>query len=337
MRVNFFLLLLASSGSSVILANDSINKSNLTASKQIIISNIIFKDKELSRKEFEKIGENFDSKYATLSMVVKYLINCRKYKNDATIKKILYDLPQQFEYEMNRPNTALKQAAQFKLMILFLEQCNKYPNDIKLLWGASQISENLDRGLSIKFLEKGKKLKEKDLKWAKNLGHLYSLQNHNKLSFLNYEYVYNKGNSSDQEQIVGSLSYSAFELEKYDKAKKYALQCLALASKKEDKYWNKNNLIFDGNNILGLVALQDNKLDEACDYLLKSGKTTGSPQLDSFGPKFNLANKLLKKGKEQAVIEFLNACSKYWKKELCQKWIKEIKAGKTPKLSLFGF
>jgi hypothetical protein len=65
--------------------------------------------------------------------------------------------------------------------------------------------------------------------------------------------------------------------------------------------------------VLGLVALRQGSVANAKQYLLESGKTTGSPQLDSFGPDFTLAKELLQKGERETVLEYLSLCRKFWK------------------------
>jgi hypothetical protein len=85
-----------------------------------------------------------------------------------------------------------------------------------------------------------------------------------------------------------------------------------------------------------MVSLKTGNIDSACKYLIEASKTPGSPQLDSFGPDMTLARELLEQGKKDAVIEFLENCSKFWKikeiigKDLCQEWINAIKSGYKP-------
>ena len=64
--------------------------------------------------------------------------------------------------------------------------------------------------------------------------------------------------------------------------------------------------------MLGRVALKEGNIEEAKHYLFKAGKTPGSPQLNSAGPSFGLACKLLEKGEKSAVLEYLDLVGKFW-------------------------
>ena len=83
-----------------------------------------------------------------------------------------------------------------------------------------------------------------------------------------------------------------------------------------------------------VLAVRDGKTAEAKQYLLESGKTTGSPVLNSFGPSMALAKELLDKGETNAVLDFLADCQKFWPRygseNKTAQWAEEIKQGKTP-------
>jgi hypothetical protein len=111
--------------------------------------------------------------------------------------------------------------------------------------------------------------------------------------------------------------------------------------------WNYGNVIHKANTILGHVALREGHLDKARSYLIRSGNTPGSPQLNSFGPSFELARELLEKGETDAVMEYLDLVAVFWANpdqatrasskrnaqdhaaELLE-WKQEIKEGKIP-------
>jgi hypothetical protein len=57
--------------------------------------------------------------------------------------------------------------------------------------------------------------------------------------------------------------------------------------------WNAGNLIHYGHATLGRLALKAGDVDAAEEHLRLAGSVHGSPQLDSFGPDFGLANELL--------------------------------------------
>ncbi|WP_184194622.1 hypothetical protein [Armatimonas rosea] len=118
----------------------------------------------------------------------------------------------------------------------------------------------------------------------------------------------------------------------------------------DKKAWYYGNLVYEANQLLGLVALREGKVAAAKSYLLAAGKTPGSPQLSSFGPTMTLAQELLKKGEKQAVLDFLDEVAAFWAtpkpgqpaslKALMdghaaqlRQWKAEIRAGKQPTLN----
>ncbi len=77
-------------------------------------------------------------------------------------------------------------------------------------------------------------------------------------------------------------------------------------------HWNYGNEVHDANQILGLVALQEDDTVAAAGYLLAAGRTPGSPQLASFGPTMTLAQALLSRGQSDVVLEYLDMVAQFW-------------------------
>lgn len=102
--------------------------------------------------------------------------------------------------------------------------------------------------------------------------------------------------------------------------------------------WNYGNAIHDANRYLGLAALRAGNLEEAGRFLVLAGKTTGSPQLDSFGPELDLANQLLRRGKTETVTEYLRDVKRFWKMDdgEVDRWLAAISKGETPVLDRFS-
>jgi len=102
--------------------------------------------------------------------------------------------------------------------------------------------------------------------------------------------------------------------------------------------WNYGNATHDANRILGLISISSGNVNEAAEYLLKSGKSTGSPQLDSFGPELDLANELLKLGKSNEVLSYLEDIGSFWEMDdgRIAKWTEDIKGGGRPELNRFS-
>jgi len=118
---------------------------------------------------------------------------------------------------------------------------------------------------------------------------------------------------------------------KYDRAKYFATELLKLSDKYQDG-WNYGNAIHDGNIVLGMIALKTGNVEGAKSYLIIAGKTSGSPQLLSFGPEMMLAYALLIKDERDVVIKYLELCKKFWKKDSgrISSWIASINGSGMP-------
>jgi tetratricopeptide (TPR) repeat protein len=127
-------------------------------------------------------------------------------------------------------------------------------------------------------------------------------------------------------EAAAKMSFSAGE---YGKAKACAEELLALAPKYPNGM-DYGNAISVGNITLGRLALRDGDTKAAVDHLLAAVGTRGSPQLNSFGPDFILANELLEKGQKDAVLSYLKLCANFWKTDrgLLALWTKDIQEGK---------
>lgn len=114
-------------------------------------------------------------------------------------------------------------------------------------------------------------------------------------------------------------------------AEVHARELLTLAGQFPQN-WNYGNAIHDGNMVLGQVALKRGDVAAAKDYLLRAGRTPGSPQLDSFGPNMSLAQDLLQIGEREVVLEYFDLCAAFWEMErgrLAQ-WRKDVRAQRVP-------
>jgi len=99
--------------------------------------------------------------------------------------------------------------------------------------------------------------------------------------------------------------------------------------------WNYGNAVHDANRYLGLVSLRKGNMQQAANFLQLSGKTPGSPQLNSFGPDLDLANELLKRKQISPVTQYLTDIKVFWKDGRAQvdRWLAAIARGETPSLN----
>jgi len=116
-------------------------------------------------------------------------------------------------------------------------------------------------------------------------------------------------------------------------ARDLALEYLELAKDEMDS-WNYGNAIHHSNLVLGRIALSEQNILRANEYLIAAGRTPGSPQLNSFGPNMSLAKELVEHGEIEAVIDYINLSKKYWKWFFSwwkiRKWKRQIKKGLIP-------
>jgi TonB family protein len=135
--------------------------------------------------------------------------------------------------------------------------------------------------------------------------------------------------NEDRSYELPRLAKAAVAAGALDKASLYANELLSSAQAGD---WNDGNAIHDGNMVRGLVALRSGNVEQAAKDLIEAGKTTGSPQLNSFGPNMTLASELLEKGQRDAVLEYLSLCKKFWSMGASQldAWIDAIRTGGKP-------
>ena len=222
----------------------------------------------------------------------------------------------------------------------WINQLKKKPANLNVLENSAKFFLQHDRELAGESLQKARSLDMENPKWPKKLGFLYSLGMMRKplkdkadvagKALEQYEIAYELSTESQRDALLQSLAKVSLAAGKTQKAKEYAEKMLSQNS----PGWNYGNNIHYGNIILGKIALASNDIEQAKKHLIEAGKTPGSPQLNSFGPDMSLANELLQKGEKDAVLEYLQLCSKFWKREgylqKLQKWSAEVKEGKIP-------
>ncbi len=213
------------------------------------------------------------------------------------------------------------------------------PEKLTALKHASAFFLINDREISEELLLKGQALDATDPKWAASLGQLYSLELMSlpegesrkavaKKAFDQNELAYQLSDAEGRDALLTSLAKSALAAGLKDDAKKFATMMLD----NNTDGWNRGNLIHHGNLVLGQIALSDGNLDEAKSRLLLAGQTTGSPQLNSFGPNMQLAKELLERGETEVVLDYFELCKTFWKsgdRDL-KRWSEDVKSNRIP-------
>ena len=228
---------------------------------------------------------------------------------------------------------------------LWLEQVEKHPNNQRILTNAGQFLSFFDRKTAQKLLEKALTLDPSDLQTSSRLAQLYEQErmlatsSEEKASLTQKalsirERGLAKANAEERFYELGDLATAAFEAGETAKAEQYAFELLQEAQTFKND-WNYGNAIHKGNIVLGRIALRHHDIAGAKQHLLSAGETPGSPQLDSFGPNMTLAKELLEKGEREAVLSYLQSCTKFWKMggDKLEGWIATVKGGGTPDFS----
>jgi len=140
------------------------------------------------------------------------------------------------------------------------------------------------------------------------------------------------GDDSRQFYMLDEVTKAAAYAGAFDKAADYAKELLSEAAKNADDP-NYGNAIYDGNMVLGRVALRQGDIVKAGKLLLEAGRTTGSTQLNSLGPDMTLAEELIEKGERDVVSQFFVLCRRFWASGSLQlnAWSKTVGEGGIPK------
>lgn len=128
-----------------------------------------------------------------------------------------------------------------------------------------------------------------------------------------------------------SAAAAAFHLGRFSEAREFAKRGLALAPLFHEN-WNYGNAIHVGHTVLGLIALNDGDEITAIAELVASGETSGSPQLNSFGPTMQLAKALLRGGYAEPVLGYLEQCRAFWEMGgvWLSLWERKVRDGSVP-------
>jgi hypothetical protein len=232
---------------------------------------------------------------------------------------------------------------------LWLGHIERHPDDTAILGNAAQFFTRSDPPLSGQLLRRARSLEPDNPEWSDRLGHLYSLEGIGQspearrdwaamsLAELERAHALSPVNGWPS-RVLPRMARAAFESGDHRKARAYAEQLLEAASRPRLPR-SMGDETHIGHLVLGRVALASGDLDAAKHHLLESARTTGSPVLGSFGPKMTLAKDLLERGEREAVLNYLELCTGFWKignqDGRLSKWIEAVREGGTPVFSAY--
>jgi hypothetical protein len=139
-----------------------------------------------------------------------------------------------------------------------------------------------------------------------------------------------KSPANERYYRLGQAAEAAYLAHEFDLACQWAAEWIDITAKEAS--WNTGNAIHNGHQILGLVALDRGNTPLALSELAAAATSHGSPQLDSFGPDFRLAQALLAKGHRAEVADYLRKVGSFWKNPKLSAWITTLEQGGTPEL-----
>ena len=209
-------------------------------------------------------------------------------------------------------------------------QVNTHDQNVSVLLNAAEFFyQNDDRESAKALLKKAQDLEPDNWRITTRLTHLYELsgrygrseskkREQNEKAMAEYERAFTQTPGGMIPPLLIDTAKMAFKLGQKDKAKELARRLLK-------EYSRASNVVHTGNTLLGLLALEDGKIDAANEYLIESGKTKRSQFNISFGPSMALANALLEKGQKDTVLNYFDLCEEFWTSSRGQKKLEEWK------------
>jgi hypothetical protein len=221
---------------------------------------------------------------------------------------------------------------------------------VAVLANAARFYTGHEKRSAVALYRRLQRLDPRDPQWHERLGHVHHLESlkgpgrrRDKAgaarALSQWEAALRLSNTdADRFHLLPWLAPVAFDAGRAAKAGRYARTLLRLA-KRLRSGWNTGNAIHHAHSTLGRVALAAGRVGDAKKHLLASAKTVGSPQLNSFGPSWELAAGLLERGETKTVLRYLELCRTFWRMGQAQldTWTRSIReTGTTDFLPVFS-
>lgn len=221
---------------------------------------------------------------------------------------------------------------------LLLAKIQEKPDNLARLKNGANFFTLNERSQSIELLQKGELLDGTDPYWPKTLGqaHLLNTLSHSlhqqrveaAKALAAFQRAHKISTERGKGSILVSLAKAAFIANELDLASGYAIELVRDGGAGS----NVGNRSHHGNIILGRIAITRGRIDVAKEHLIAAGETSGSPQLNSFGPDMKLARELLKVDENKVVLEYFELCRKFWKNHRgrLDDWKASVESGRIP-------
>ncbi len=130
---------------------------------------------------------------------------------------------------------------------------------------------------------------------------------------------------------LGAAAKSRFEAGDFKGALGHITELQQILPRFKRNY-HYNGAAHDIQIVLGRLALQEGNVEEAKQHLIRAGQSCGSPTMSSFGPNMSLARDLLLAGEKQVVLDYFEACRKFWEMgaERLDIWTMYVNASRLP-------
>ncbi|MDP3509438.1 MAG: hypothetical protein Q8T09_15805 [Candidatus Melainabacteria bacterium] len=230
----------------------------------------------------------------------------------------------------------IDQAAYKELKRHWLTQIEANSNNARVIGCAAAYFGHEDEDLSETLYQRAIKLEPTTSDWSRELAWLLGRRGPERaLDALNAmrEALRKEPEQNRQYYMLDDLAELAFNAGNLEEASEAALKSLSLAFT-FGQDWNDGNAIHNANSILGRIALKKDDIEAAKKHLALAGETTGSPQLNSFGPEMTLAEELFVIGEIESVVAYLEACKRFWssgcERGALDRGIAQLRSGEIP-------